>query len=886
MSAARRSAWARLRADLRLARRQVWRTKGSSALVMLLVALPVAGLAGAAVTVQSHIPTPQQRAELELGHAQAWLAVAGGPDPSRTQNPAEPWDNTVARDEAGNPLHPAEPAPADPSAALPAGTRTIELLDQGVVFVKTATGIGQVSATVGPAWDPVFAGRFSIIQGDAPTTADGAMASPGMLRRLGAAVGDRVTLADSGRSYLITGTMRRMDLPASEDQLFLPDSARDQVSGMAQWYTPDWQPTATELSRLNHAGFIVYGRDLAVHARQAEGDSSRAWTILMVGAIVAVFCGYLVVLQGTVLGTLGGMVGAAAGVGLAALFLRVTDNGAVGTFWGAWGLHVPWWLLAGIVVFAVAVGTIAALVPARTATRGDVLGALRGARRPARLNPKRPLWGLLLMILGLAGTVAGGLGIAALNLQKPIDYGDPLRTIALWAVVLAPIVFQIGILFAGHWVLAGIARVASRLGMAPRLASRDAAASPSRVIPAFAAIAVCVFLASFVLSATAATSAASARNYSWTGPLGSVQVSAWSSGETDAARTLHAIDGLLAPTRPEATVVEQMPPDPPSDPTTGAPQDPDFPVWSAADRCPDCGQAVMQSSGTISVVDPDGLEALLDTRIPAATLAAVRDGAVLEVTPWGSYVDNGRAQLARWTSSTYSAYSSQVQEVYAGTRSASDLPKPEQVVDLPGVKLDLAHPQGMLQLIIAPDTAKRIGMTVVPRAVVAVYPEPVSTQTLDSLTAAAANIRVGENGTLDVRAERGPDSADLWLWLILAVAGALVIGASAVSLGLARFERRPDDATLAAVGAGRGVRRWINAWQAVIIAGIGTVVGTVAGLIPMWGIAQSSTDYLRFDDVPWAWLAILAVGLPAVVAVVSWLVPPRRPELTRRTAIA
>ena len=49
-AAPRPSVWARWRVDLRLARRQVWRSRGSSLLVMLLVALPVVALTGGAVT--------------------------------------------------------------------------------------------------------------------------------------------------------------------------------------------------------------------------------------------------------------------------------------------------------------------------------------------------------------------------------------------------------------------------------------------------------------------------------------------------------------------------------------------------------------------------------------------------------------------------------------------------------------------------------------------------------------------------------------------------------------------------------------------------------------------------------------------------------------------
>jgi len=118
----------------------------------------------------------------------------------------------------------------------------------------------------------------------------------------------------------------------------------------------------------------------------------------------------------------------------------------------------------------------------------------------------------------------------------------------------------------------------------------------------------------------------------------------------------------------------------------------------------------------------------------------------------------------------------------------------------------------------------------------------------------------------------------------------LVLGASAVALGLARFERRPDDATLSAVGGTRLLRRNIGFWQGLVIAGFGTFAGAAAGILPPIGFwMQSQTAYqgpMDLADIPWAMLLGLAVALPVMIAVVNWLVPPRHPDLTRRTAIA
>ena len=107
-----------------------------------------------------------------------------------------------------------------------------------------------------------------------------------------------------------------------------------------------------------------------------------------------------------------------------------------------------------------------------------------------------------------------------------------------------------------------------------------------------------------------------------------------------------------------------------------------------------------------------------------------------------------------------------------------------------------------------------------------------------------------------------------------------------MALGLARFERRPDDATLAAVGGTPALRRRIGFWQGLLIAGFGTLSGAAAGILPAIGLSIQSQGSQRLTDIPWLGLAALAIALPLVIALANALVPPRRPDLTRRTVIA
>ncbi len=935
-AAPRPSAWARWRVDLRLARRQVWRARASSLLVVLLVGLPVLGLSGAAVFAQSHVGTPAQKATVQLGRTQAMIGIAGGADPSRRQAVDEPGYTQIATNADGSARHPEKPAPQSPDAVIPPGTKVIELGLYGAAYVATATGAGQVGATTGPAWNPALRGRFVIVSGTAPTSDDEAMVSPALLHRLGKAVGDTLTLTDTGTSFRITGTLRQVDSVPDDQQMFLPASAASLLQTAPTWFTVDWQPDYAAFKTMVHAGFSVYARDLAVDppagALRAYAGDSAGWAMLAVGAIAAGFCGYLVVLlagaafavaarrqqralamaasvgavrgdvfrivvlQGTVLGLVAGVVGTTAGIGLAAVALAVTDRGVVGSFWGNWGLNVPWPLIAGIAVFAIVVGTLAAVVPARGATHGGVLDALRGARRPARLNPKRPLWGLGLMILGLAATVGGGLGIAALNTAKEVDYGSPLRGVLLVGIVAGPLVFQIGVIVGGHWTLVMLSHVASRGGLAARIAGRDAAAHPSRVIPAFAAIAACVFIASFALSATAMVAAGNRQNYTWTGHLGTVGLMAWGlSADDDPDEVAQKMQNLVAPTDPSATAMLWTSSDAPRDPRDGKVSDPAAPVWSVAgamhdDGCDRCAPEAQLGGNPPTVLDPADVATILGAALPADAQRVLEDGGAVELrqrSEAGSVsVDHDTLTLVRWSAGAWDAYNEKLPDYWSGRITAAELPEPAQKRVLPAVSIVPRYPQSFITALISTDTARALGMTLVPQTLFAFYPQPPGDDVVDALTAAAENTRVSANTSLQVMAERGPAPIDPVLWLISGATMVLVLGAGAVCLGLARFERRSDDATLAAVGAGRGLRRRVNAWQALIVVGLGTVVGAAAGLIPTWGITQMSSGYLTFAEAPWPWLVVIALGLPAVMAAASWLIPPRSPDLTRRTVIA
>jgi len=917
----RSSAWARWRVAARLARRQVWRAKGASALVAALVALPVAGLTGAAIVWQSHEPTPQQRATLELGHNAAWIEALDNADPTRWQSVDEPWHNDVARADDGRAIAQAGPVPDDPAGILPPGTALFTVVE-GSLGIETAAGQGWLAAVSGDVWRTEFDGRYRVLDGVTPTQRDEAMASPGALERFGVHIGDRVQLVGADRTLTITGTLRSARDEPSAPVLYVAEADAALVGdGYTRWYTPQWQPDLAQLAELNHAGFVAFAHDLVVDpppgARLSPYGTGRMdiGTVLLMGALVAAFSGYVVVLlagaafsvaarrqqralamaasvgasradvfrivllQGTVLGAVGAAAGTLAGAAAAGVFLAATDRGVQDGFWGNFGFRVPWALLAAVAAFAILVGTLSAIVPAHRATAGDVLGALRGARRPAALRPRRPVAALVVLVTGLAATVAGALVLAAEIAAEPTGGDRPVYYAAVWAVVLGPFVFQVGLLIPSHWVLVQLSRPLSRLGLASRIASRDAAATPSRVVPAFAVIGACVFAASVAVSATALTAAGNARQHYYSAPLGAVALGMWQDGDEASDALLATAAGVLAETEPSSTALAstQMTRVVGADGAT----DPAPRIFAAArQRYTGCvGSACLQpydaASGVVYVVEPDDVATLLGTDPGAAALHTLTSGGAI-LTQKDYAAADGRVVITEWDAQTYDRLMSN------DGREAVVRPAASHELDVALVDVGRQQP---FEILIAPATAADLGMRVVPSQLIATYDVPLDVAAMERISAQTRDLRVGPSAGIWATIELGPAPVEPWLWLIVGIAVALVAGASAVALGLARFERRPDDATLAAIGGGPLLRRNINAWQAAVISAIGTVLGTTAGYVSMWGFATANARFFDVDDMPWPWLALLAIGLPVAIVLAAWLVPPRHPDLTRRTVI-
>ncbi|GAB3955962.1 hypothetical protein GCM10027614_66790 [Micromonospora vulcania] len=128
------------------------------------------------------------------------------------------------------------------------------------------------------------------------------------------------------------------------------------------------------------------------------------------------------------------------------------------------------------------------------------------------------------------------------------------------------------------------------------------------------------------------------------------------------------------------------------------------------------------------------------------------------------------------------------------------------------------------------------------------------------------------------------------LLVLAAAAGLITVGAAGIATALAAAEGRAELATLAAVGAAPAVRRLLAICQAGVIAGLGSVLGIVAGLgtaaIVLFSVnRQHATSWPMREPypflVPWPALGVLVL-VPLVAMLGAGLFTRARLPIERR----
>lgn len=880
------------RAALRIARREALRAKGRSALVVAMIALPVAALSFGTAYFATFSLAPDERAGREMGTAQAALrwAFDGPVRQEPDQLAAVPEDGTAPRT--------GQPTSEELSALLPPGTRLIP--DQGAeLVVRTAAGLGALDARLVDLADPLAGGILRQVSGRPPVADDEIALTARASGRIGAGVGDPVRTGD-GVTFRVVGIVEDPMRLDAETVVLRPTAAVPAGSRRpATWLagTPD-PVTWAEVKELNRRGVVALSRHVLADPpgageRYSSDASGRTGfpvgvyalvvglalveVVLLAGpafavgarrrqrdlALVSAAGGTpahvrrIVLADGVVLGVVAAAVGVAVGVATAAAarpLLEVYGNSRSGAF----RVFPPALVVTGCL--AVVTGLLAALVPAWISSRQDVVVALGGRRGITRSNRRWPLVGVALVLIGAAVAAAGA---------WRVDF-----TTILGGVVVG----VLGMVLCTPAAVGLVARLGRVLPLAPRIALRDASRNRTAAAPAVSAV-MAVVLVCLAVGVVLNSSTGHDRD-SVAGRPGDVTVHQVA-GERQplsaaAVATLrglppveqvHRIDTVSCAEGPCAVRL-RVPVErdcPFSRHLRGRDPDPDEQRAARRDaRCEGVGTnrryfgRYGYDSAPPLVVDPSATPALLarDADLAAASL---RDGAVV--------VDDPR----------YLDHDGRVTVVVPGADGGRERVVTARAVALPHrAKAPLA--------LMTAHTARSLDLASAPLTTLATTSREPTAEERDRLQAA-----LGADFLVHVEIGGTPDGQPLTVLLL--VAAVVTIGASALATALTAADSRADLATLAAVGASPRLRRVLSLSRAGVIAGLGSLLGAAAGV----GTATAVLTALnrRFADlwpapvpfpiaVPWFEVGVAVVVVPLVAMAGAGLSTRSRLPVERR----
>jgi putative ABC transport system permease protein len=508
--------------------------------------------------------------------------------------------------------------------------------------------------------------------------------------------------------------------------------------------------------------------------------------------------------------------------------------------------EVPWLHLAGVAGFGLLSALLAAMVPAYVASRQDVVAVLAGRRGDRAPSRKSPILGLLLLGVGIAGSLVGASAGAG---------GEFLIAASAVPAVL-------GMILLVPQVLALVARASGGLPLSLRYAARDANRHRTRTVPAVAAVAATV--AGVVALGIGITSDEAENQATYQPSVASGVGIARAYGPEV---PWQALRDVLDRELPGTTVTEQR----------GLVETESFSEVFGPQ-----GETVLNNSGdalgaNIMVSDtslPVGLRGVDDADVQRAEAMLGRGGMVAFVSP-GRRVTGDTATV--------------VQHLYdpdtgadAGTHRA----------ELPAVFVTLTDPWAGPAAVVSTAAAHELGAE--PATVALAVTGSVSEDQEEAASEALA--AVTDSASLYVeRGFRADDTVVIAQIILLTLGGILMLGGTLTATFLALSDARPDLATLAAVGSSPRTRRRVAAAYAVVVGLVGAVLGAAVGFIPGLAVTVPLTTCASctnipsdqtltgpFLDIPWLMVLGLVVVLPALTALVVGLAARSRLPMVAR----
>ena len=857
---------------LRMAWRESRRRPGRTALVLLVVGLPVAALAVSLVVLRTATPTPAEARAAAFGQADEVVSIGlRGHDTYDAPSGAAPPGRAEAL--------------AAVEAAVPAGSRITPVAITSDALTRPDGHLDRVALSDEPLDDPVLAGRWELTAGRAPKGPGEVALTADRLAAAGAEVGDEIALLRRG-PVRVTGVVASTALEGATADAVLGGPLDPAVDALPLGAVPREPSTLTFYVDLPAGAAAApeplpapFGRwwpafDGTDEAEQLRNGLSVAYAFGAVGLLLTstVAAAGFAVAARRHLRTLGLL--AATGVPPAGrrrvMLLQGVVTGAIASAAGlavavaavaGIGTRLDGWLgravgplvvrpldLLAVGLLGVLAATLAAWLPSRTAARVPVLAALAGRRPQVRAQPG-------LSLLGVAAAAVGSL-VLAYYAASPGRRG--------WGLGLAAAVLILaGGALCTPWLVARFEPLAGRLRGASRVASRGLARN--RLRTSAVAVALMAPAAVTVYGFTVIASMRAAEVYDPQMRSDQALVT-----DTDADAGTGAADVPDAATMDQVRAVLPGAVEAPLRVLADPAADQSWPLLVLVSRDPGSSP---WPEGSIAVASPDLLDALA---APASVADLIDDDAtVVALRPVG---DDLVARVPDGGLATGEVLFDR-SDVVAVESGASCCILPTFVVSEGWAARQglTTIESGMLLRAGGPLTAdQRHGLF-----------QPESPDVRDAL------IRHEVLGTpppdvpaLSVAVQFSrPEGVEP---LAAAAAGGLLLvtlAVVAVALALDAAESRDEQALLAALGASPRVQRATTAWRAAMLPLVGMVVAVPLGLAAGAATVAAVGSTSARRTVPWLLVTLLLVAVPVLSGLLARLAAAVAGRFGRRPAL-
>ena len=902
---------------LRISRREVLRHRARNLLIVAMLALPVFGVSAIDTILSSADQlSTQEQLTRAVGGTDARidndgnLAIYQTTDANPTMMEVDPSQATIATGAAATAMPPPQEFTPGKAvvAALPGATFLSESIASGT-FAHGPSGYATGEYVQIDLRDKTLSGAFDVQSGRVPQTSTEIDVSPAEAAALGVGIGGRVnvpgTSTQSGKAvaFTVVGVMQQPGDTRIQAIFALPSAPTMTNESTDSWYVRDsggvdWN----QVKQLNKSGYLVISRAVVLnpppasqvpynqlYASSCAGCSppvsvdtaavvgiavgiALLEVILLAGPAFAVSARRrereyamlgasgadrshlrrIVLADGLVLGALAGVLGAGLGIGAGAVALAlpyVTDY----THSVPGAVHVNALHIVGVALLAMILGLCSAYVPARAASRRDISATLSGRRESATRRVRRGRLAL--------GVVFVAAGLGGVYFCKDVGQGSA----ALVAVAGIALVEVGGIL-----CTPAIVRFASSLGrflpLGPRLALRDSSRHMSRTTPAvaamFAAVAGAVAAGGWLVSSLDRQQAA------YEPMLRPNQVAV--AGLADSKQAAQILADLRAAMPVTGSILTH-----PLSAAAGTKADDNWEVSivppGVTESWEQCGAAgitmsflgdagtqmcgsALESTSAVSqelVGDAQTFREITGLN-DAAAQAALNEGGLVMFSP--GVVQGGKAQVNIDHQSSSGHTTTTTRTLPAAYVQPDGFPNPGFIISP------------------AAATALGFGANGTESLLVDLSSHVTATQQYS-----ATQILGGLGIQTPLQVETGLQTKlGLANWIILAVAMLLAVGAAAIATGLALADGRADQETLSAVGGSPWTRRALAGSTALVITGLGVLIGVPVGLAVSEGLVRvSGLELLQetlhsFDPsrqplqfaVPWLDLGLLGLAVP------------------------